>query len=65
MAHLNGKLVQVFQGSGYQICTIEAGRGGSLPFRARSQRSGFTLNFSAATAKLLHQGIAPNMKLIE
>ncbi len=65
MAHLNGKIIQVFQGSGFQVCTIEAGQGGPLPFRARSQRSGFILNFSAATAKLVHKGIAPNMKLIE
>ncbi len=64
MANLNGRLVQIFQGSGYQICTIEAGRGGLLPFRARSQRSGFNVSFSAKIAKQLHRGTATNMKLM-
>jgi len=61
---LNGKQVHVFTGSGYQVCTIECTHDKIIPFRARSQRNGFTKDFGAPIAKRLRKGTAPNMTLL-
>ncbi len=61
---LNGKQVHVFTGSGYQVCTIECTHDDVIPFRARSQRNGFTINFNTSVAKRLRKGTAPNMTLL-
>ena len=64
MGELNGRLIQVFTGSGFQVCTIESNGRKPFPFRAKSKRNGFFVDFSAETAKKLREGRAPNMELI-
>jgi len=62
---LHGKQIQVFTGSGFQICTVESGYREPFPFRARSQDNKCQVYFNLKTTERLQSGKkVPGIKLL-